>query len=865
MAEPPVLSFGALLRQLRIDAGLTQEELAHAAGVSARSISDLERGITVAVRMRTVRLLADALGLKGSVRDTLDAAARNRAPARRVARGSGAVTCTLPGDVAVFTGRGPELQMLTAELDQLPAARIIGGMPGAGKTALAIHAAYLMRDRFPDCQLFIDLHGHTPGQTPLRPEMALAELLAAVGVEPRFMPRDLRGRAGLWRDRTVGRRMLLILDNATDSIQVAPLLPGGTGCLVLVTSRRHLGDLPGVIVPIVLAGLSTTHATDMFLQLVPRAASGPSEEAEELVRLAGYLPLAISLLARVYARHPSWTLADLTRETKASLLSLKAEKRSFAGALEVSYQYLIPSQQEFFRRLALHPGTAIDAYVAAALADVGLGEAAEYLEALHGEGLLTEVGHRRYGMHDLIRRYARDRAQADPTVHREQALERLMNYYLYTAALTETMLARQPRTSPASIMLAPPAAVPPILDSTQALSWVRAERSNLLASLDYATRVGQHGRVIAFTDALAALLRQDGPWTEAITRHTAAVEAARNRGEQLSEAIALGHLGDVRRLAGDYHGAVEATRAALDIFRDLGNRIGEANALTDLGSALYFLDDYAEATKCQETALGIYRNLNVPVGQGNALAELGAVRTVTGDYPGATDALETALGILEDCGNEVGQANALNFLGVVRRLTGNFAGAVEALKEALGIFRELGNLGGEANALTELGAVCLLLGDHTGAGEALENALSINREFGDRGGEAVALGFLGMVRRSAGDYPDAAKALGEALAIFRDLGDRGGEANALNDIASVHRLNNDLNRARAGHRQALELARKIGSEWDQAHALAGLGRCALASGRPADAIANLRQALEIFQRIGAVEASDVAAELDTLT
>jgi hypothetical protein len=161
----------------------------------------------------------------------------------------------------------------------------------------------------------------------------------------------------------------------------------------------------------------------MFARLVPRAV-WPDAAVDELVRLAGFLPLAISLLARVYARHPSWTLADLAAETRETMLTLAAEKDSVAAAFEVSYRYLDPDQREFFRRLGLHPGTTIDSYAAAALAGTGLREAARYLDALHGEGLLTEAGYRRYGMHDLIRRYARDHTAADPAPGRGQALDR---------------------------------------------------------------------------------------------------------------------------------------------------------------------------------------------------------------------------------------------------------------------------------------------------------------------------------------------------------------------------------------------------------------------------------------------------------
>ena len=316
----------------------------------------------------------------------------------------------------------------------------IGGMPGAGKTALAVHAAHLLRDRFPDRQLFIDLHAHTPGQEPMTSQAALAGLLSAVGVDVRHLPEDLDVRAGLWRDRMAGQQALLVLDNAASSAQVAPLLPGSEGCLVLVTSRRHLADLPGAAVPLVLEALPSGQACEMFVRLAPRAADEPAEAVAELAQLAGCLPLAISLLARAYARHPSWTLAELTAETQARMLTLAAETDSVAAAFEVSYRYLAPGQQELFRLLGLHPGATIDAYAAAALAGSILPDAARQLDALHGEGLLTEVSYHRYRMHDLIRGYARDLAAAVPVADREQALDRLLDYYQHTAEIIETPL-----------------------------------------------------------------------------------------------------------------------------------------------------------------------------------------------------------------------------------------------------------------------------------------------------------------------------------------------------------------------------------------------------------------------------------------
>ena len=740
------------------------------------------------------------------------------------------VRYSLPPDVTAFTGRDEELDRITASVTEgagaggVVAIHAIDGMPGVGKTTLAVHVAHLLRHRFPDRQLFINLHGHTPGQEPLTPEAALAGLLTAIGVDARNLPGDLQGRTSLWRDRMAGQRTVLVLDNAAGSDQVAPLLPGHEDCLVLVTSRRYLGDLPGTAVPVLLQVLSSEEAREMFVRLVPRAI-GPGPAVAELVRLAGFLPLAISLMARVYARHPSWTLTDLAAETRASMLTLAAEKDSVAAAFEVSYRHLDPDHRKFFRRLGLHPGTTTDGYAAAALAGTGLREAARYLDVLHGEGLLTEAGYHRYNMHDLIRRYVRDRAAAEPVLDRQQALDRLLDYYQHTAALAEARLAHRARTSPAPALLAPPTALPALAGADQALAWVRAERPNLLACLDHVTHTGQPARVVALTAAMAALLRQDGPWADALTRHATAVEAARQIGDRLGQANALLCLGAVRQLTGDYLGAAEALAQALGISRDLGDRLGQASALLDMGT----------------------------------------VRWLTGDYPGAAEALAQARGIFQDLSDRRGEADALNRLGVVRWLTGNYQDAADALTEALGIFRDLGARRDEADALNVLGVVRWLTGNYQDAADAQQEALDIFRAFGDRRGEADALNRLGGVRRLTGDYPAAADVQEEALGIYRNIGDRGGEVETLNELGMLYRVRGDLGRAGQYHRQALDLAREIASPWDEAQALAGLGRCALAAGRTTDAVAGLRQAREIFERIGAAEATAVVAELDGLT
>jgi hypothetical protein len=328
------------------------------------------------------------------------------------------VTSTLPADTAAFTGRDQQLEQIrtaataAAEAGRVVAIHAINGMPGVGKTTLAVHVAHMVAAQFPDRQLFVDLHAHTPGQRPADPGATLGALLAADGVETGNLPDDTEGRAALWRARMAGKRMLLILDNAASSDQAAPLLPGTPGSLVVITSRRYLGDLPTAVVPMALDTLPPRDAQAMFTHITPRA-EAEQGKVLEMVTLCGCLPLAITLLAGLFGRHTSWTMDDLISETRAKLLTVKAEDRTVAAAFQLSYQYLTAEQQQFFRYLGLHPGPDIDQYAAAALTGLPLEEASERLGELHGDRLLAEPVPHRYRIHNLIHQYARVLAAAD--------------------------------------------------------------------------------------------------------------------------------------------------------------------------------------------------------------------------------------------------------------------------------------------------------------------------------------------------------------------------------------------------------------------------------------------------------------------
>ncbi len=392
----PGPDFGGLLRELRTGARLTQEELAEAAGLSPRSVSDLERGVNRTAHKETARLLADALGLTGPARARFEAAARGRMPGGPGTGGVAAATRTLPRDIASFTGRQQELEQLAeaaAGTGGVVGICAVGGMAGVGKTAFAVHAAHHLADRFPGGQIFLPLHGHTPGQAPVDPAEALASLLLTAGVPAAQIPPGLEARMALWRDRLAERQLLLVLDDAASSEQVRPLLPGTGGSLVLVTSRRHLTALEDATA-ISLDILPPDEAAALLVRLAARPGLGPADPpVAKITRLCGWLPLAIGMVARQLHHHPAWTAAGRAAELAAArdrLELMTTENLSVAAAFNLSYADLTGEQQRLFRRLGLHPGPDIDGYAAAALDGTDLAAARRGLEALYDQYLLAE-------------------------------------------------------------------------------------------------------------------------------------------------------------------------------------------------------------------------------------------------------------------------------------------------------------------------------------------------------------------------------------------------------------------------------------------------------------------------------------------
>jgi DNA-binding SARP family transcriptional activator/tetratricopeptide (TPR) repeat protein len=778
----------------------------------------------------------------------------------------------LPVAVRHFTGRRAELDALTRMLDEAGESvgtvviSAIDGMAGIGKTALAVHVAHRLAEKFPDGQLFLDLHGYTQGHPPRTPDEALTWLLRALGVPPARIPADRDEAAALYRQRLADTRTLIVLDNAATEAQVRPLLPGSGSCLVLVTSRRRLRALDDAH-SVSLDLLSPPDAVTL-LHAVAGAGRIPVDDPQlgEVAELCGYLPLALRIAASLLRHRPSWPLEYLAgrlRNRQERVTALSDGDRELAAVFDLSYTSLEAPHRLLWRRLGLVPGAGLDAYAAAALVESDPVSAAALLEDLVDHNLLTAYAAGRYRLHDLLRAHARGLAGTDPEPEREAAADRLLRYYAHTAQAASTSIALYPRPRPDGPA---PAHAPALADAEPALAWLRVELPNLYAAFTHAHTNGLEEHAIALAAGLAEILQADGPYSRALEIHRIAADAAELLGDRPAQADALNELGHMRAITGDYPGADDALTRALGVYRTLGTRPGEGSALIDLGRVRALAGDLPGAEDALARALQIYRTLGHRLGEANALNDLGRVRFLTGDFPEADDAHTRALELYRALGHPSGEAGALNELGRIRARTGDYPGADVAHTRALELYRALDHRTGQANALNELARVRTETGNYSGADDAHTQALEIYRALGHSAGEAGTLASLGRVRALAQDYPGADDALCRALDIYRALGDRGNEAWALNYYAAALAATGQRPRALEVYRQALAMNRELNKPDDEATSLEGIAEHYLAVGDTSQGIAYLNQALEIYRRLGIdLDTRRVQERLDGLT
>ena len=753
----------------------------------------------------------------------------------------------LPADTGAFTGRRHELDRLrefissdASDADDVddpeshtaaPAPQpgrvliaAIDGMGGIGKSALAVHLAHQIADRYPDVQLFADLHAYTPGHPPRDPHEVLEAFLRMLGTSPDEIPSDQDGRSAMLRDRLAGSRTLILLDNALDEAQIRPLLPGSEGCLVLITSRRRLKGLDEAF------SLSLDLLPDSDAAALFRAVAGPGRveltapALAEVVDLCARLPLALRIAAAILRHRPTWDVDRLAARLNARpdrVEALTDGERDLSAIFDLSYRALPQDAQALYRWLGIHPGLDADIFAAAALAQTDPSTVGALLEHLVDHSLLEEPSPGRYRTHDLIRIHARSRADADePANESAAAAQRVLDYYLATARTANRHLAR--RTLLVETPPSPPVHGPSPATREEAADWVRAELGNLAASINFAQEHDRPEFVVAMSAALHGYLYTHGPWSYALELHEQAAEAAAACKDVLGQATALHCAGRVRRQTGDYPGAVSALHAALNLYTDLGHVHGQAHVRDTLGRISWLTGDYPAAIEAFEHALPLYRRAQDPLGEAGALNGLGRVRRLTGDLQDAVRLHTEALQLCRTAGDPISQATALTDLGRVLVDTATNPAAAEALTEALRLYSATDHALGQANVLHELGRLHRRAAEDQAAQDCQQRALALYTALGHIWGQAGALVELGHLQSRAGDPTGAVERHRRALTLFRQVGDVRGEASALIGLGTALATGGDLDRARAAYEDGLRAARVVASPLDEAEAEEGL-------------------------------------------
>jgi tetratricopeptide (TPR) repeat protein/transcriptional regulator with XRE-family HTH domain len=720
-------AFGALLRRHREAVGLTQEELAERSGLSVRAISDLERGRTSRPYRRSVASLAGGLGLDDDAAADLLRTARRRTAAGSFARLD--VPRQLPAALPNFTGRADETKALDELLEETAGMVVIcaiSGMAGIGKTALAVHWARRVAERFPDGQLYVNLRGFDPSGSPTPSEQAIHGLLAAFGIAAEQMPSDIDAAASLYRTTVAGRRLLILLDNARDAAQVRPLLPGTPGCLVLVTSRHTLAGLVADGARLLSLDVLTTDESRQFLirRLGPARIAAEPDAVIELIAACARLPLALAVVAARAAVRPEFSLATLAAELQDARLRLSAlntgdPSTSVPAVFSWSFQQLSAGAARMFRLLGVHPGPDVSAPAAASLAEVSREEARTLLAELCAGYLLTEHVAGRFTFHDLLRAYACQLAKTDP--EHDEAIYRMLDHYLHTAYQADRLT--NPYWDPANLDAIRSGVCPEELaDRGAAVQWLTAEEQVLLASVYLAAAHGLHAHALQLADVIRGFLIHRGHWHDLLSSRLAALAAAQCLGDRVGLARANSGAGLACVELDQPDKALVHVRAADVLFSELGDLSGKARNLFAISELFSRQGDHLSALQERQRALELFRRAGDQLGQAWALNNIGWVHGLLGRYDKALQYCQQAVGLHQQIGDTAGEAYTVDSLGYARHQLGQFEEALACYQRAINLNRETSNYRLHAEMQHHLGDTHWALGDADAAREAWSHA-----------------------------------------------------------------------------------------------------------------------------------------------
>lgn len=676
---------------------------------------------------------------------------------RRPTQSAAHVPAELPRADSAFTGREKLLTDLRGVIADGGAVVAINGPGGIGKSALAQHLAHSVISSFPGGQLYVNLFGSTPGVKPTEPQNALGRLLRSLGYDDRQIPTEADEAAALFRTATASKRLLILLDNAASVAQVRPLLPSNGGSAVIITSRSVLSTLDGAH-HVRLNVLSPDESVDLLAQLAgaERTLSAP-DAAAELARHCGYLPLAIRIAGARLVAEPSWDLdaaAEWLADASSRLDELEQDDLAFRATSDVSYHRLAPQTARLFDLLGLLDLPDISAPAAAALAGLPSSQVARQLDDLV-DAQLVDVASGRYTMHDLVRLYAREQAQAHfGSAERDDAIGRVVHHYVATARRATVL--RQSGSSGLRVSIG---AVDselrdrgvPLADGDAAATWARNEIINLPSVARHAISVDP-AAAVALVAALLHPLSNQGRWSELVVLNQ----------------IVLSHLESTDR--SDW----------------------QAMVLRDLGASYTHRGNLDQATIFLERALNATRSLGDRHAEGLVLDELGHLALRRGRFKDSLRYHRAELEIDRELGNASSAVSTLNNLAVAYLKFGHTSEAIECLTEALAMDDPAISDGDRAAACTTLGETLLDVGRPAEAADWLQQAVELFTSVGHAVGAGFALWELGDALNALGRPREAAEHWRLSLQGLRDMG-------VLTD--------NDYDAAQASNRRPAVIAR----------------------------------------------------------
>lgn len=709
----------------------------------------------LAVARRVRAELNDALGLDpGPELRDLEAAVLRQDPALAaddpvaVAAPRVRVPAQLPPAVAGFAGRVAELAAMDAFLDE-PAQHhttaivtVVGGA-GIGKTSLAVCWAHRVSAAFPDGQLYANLRGFDPGGSVMDPAEAVRGFLDALGVPAGRIPDGLDAQAALYRSMVAGKRILVVIDNVRDQQQARPLLPGTSGCLVVVTSRDQLVPLVAAegARPLPLDLLTRQEAHDMLsLRLGAARVAAEPEAVESIITSCARLPLALGIAAARAALRPRLPLATLAEQLRGpdrlDTLAAGDAGTNVWHVFSCSYRTLSPVAARLFRLLGVFPGPAVGLGAAAGLTGLPRSEALALLTELERANLLTEQTAHRYVLHDLLRAYAMELARGQESEAELRAARgRVLDYCLHSAQAVSRAV------QGAWCDLPLPTPVPGVVpeeprDIEAASAWFDTELTVLVAAVRDAAD-GFEGHCWRLAWSVSSLLSTRGRWAEYAATQELALAATERVGDRTGQAYARQSLGRALARSGRIEEGVAHLERALDHLASVGDEAGQGSALVGLGFAAHVKGDDAESVRLMHRALKLFRSAGHGAGQALALNNLGWSLAELGEYEEAARRCQESVSLRQELGEMHPLAGSWDSLGYVHSRLGHHRQAIECYRSSLALYRLTGERYDQAFTMSRMADAQAAAGDTSGAVESCRQALAILDAFDDAAAEEV--------------------------------------------------------------------------------------------------------------------------------